>query len=339
MRKPLYLKKKILSQTKVNLWELDSDYLKHKLKKKKWNFLKQTHFKKIKVFQLTPFIYSFSKQRLNGVFKNNLAGRKLVRLKYGRLKNKELYKFFKDNYKYKSLIFKLGSRLDVNLSLILGKGSIFSIRQKILHKKILLNGSAIKSPNIFLKPFDIISLKLSDFMPDNFLYQDFNEKGNFFELMGYKLFKLSNFSALDKESQILFIENISVLLSPNDVEVFKDFFSKSFKEWGDISNLDEVLLKNILKSDLKILNLKEAFFRLKLLYIKDKKLKYLESLKRRLYLKTNFSQDFNFFNNYFRKDIFEFSLNGDYLDIVFLGLNKENIRLKGNEKYLLHYLY
>lgn len=338
MRKPFFLKKKLLSQTKVNLWELDSNHLKHKLKKKKWNFLKQTNYNGIKVFQFSPFISKYSKQRLNATFKNNLAGRKLVRLKYGRLKNKEFIKYFKKDYRYKSLISKLGSRLDVNLCLILGFSSIFSLRQKILHKKVLLNGSLIRSPNIFLKPFDIISLKLSDFMPGNFFYENFMEKEAFLESIGYQLFKLSNYERLDKDSQNLFIKNISEILLPEDSEIIINFFSKRFQEWSVDINLYKVSSENLSK-DLDLLNESEVINRLKVLYLKRKQLNFLKTLKKRVYLESIFNENKDFFNNYFRRDTFEFSFNGDYLDIVFLGFDENNVNLKTNEKYLLHYLF
>ena len=53
--------------------------------------------------------------------------RKIIRLKYGRLKNKELYKLFKKSYNYKKFIEFLGSRLDIFLHRILKKKRVFLI--------------------------------------------------------------------------------------------------------------------------------------------------------------------------------------------------------------------
>ena len=337
MRKPFYLKYKLLNQTKTNLWELESNALKHKLKKKKWNFLKQASSKQpLTVFQFSPFVRNFSKQRIKGFFKNNLASRKLVRLKYSRLKNKDLYRYFKDDYRYKKLLLKLGHRLDVNLSFILGSFSIFSLRQKILHQKISLNGQKVRSPGISLKPFDIISFKLSDISLDNFLYKNFVEKSKFLEWAGYKLFSFSSFSSLTQDSQKQFIKDIALLLAPDDSEIVEEFFIEQFKVWVH----EGVSVINFSKdSKSKVLNLENFIKNLKLLYLKEKQLNFLQQYKKRLFLNNVASTDNNFFVNNFNPAVFEFFITGDYLDIVFLGVVEGDIILSSNEKYLLHYLY
>jgi len=348
MRKPFHLKTKLLYQTKINLWGWDEDSLKQKLKKKKWNFLKSKGWKNssLDTFRFSPFANSFSRRRINTNFKDNLYLRKLVRLKYARLKNKEFYNIFKKNKGYKKLIKNLGKRLDVNLFNILFPLSIFSLRQNILHGKVLLNGRKINSPNIELKLFDVISLKFSDFSNLNFLYQNIKEQAAYFSYIGSYLFYFSNFENLDKDSQKKFISDISEYLAPDDKEIVENFFTEEFASLFlqdnkfHLNNKEKLLNDNIFSFDLegliRILNKK---------YIKNKIIKFSQERINKLSL-TNVDSmsnaeniELGFFNNKFNHNNFEIQINGDYLDIVFLGFSEEDIIIKNNEKFLLHYLY
>jgi ribosomal protein S4 len=348
MRKPFHLKTKLLDQTKINLWGKDIDLLKKKLKRQKWGFLnrgsrgrfsQQSNKRRLDLFRYSPFSAGFAKRRLNMAFKNNLYLRKLTRLKYGRLKNKEFSNLFnKNKSSYKTLISSLGSRLDISLFNLLVIDSIFYLRQTILHGKVLINGSKACSPNIDLKPFDVISLKLSDFSQRNCLYSNIKDQSTYLGYMGFTLFKYSNFNSLSKESQQSFIKKISLLLAPNHKGIVERFFIEYFNTLvvEKVSRTNQKKLNIVLIEDLiKILNST---------YIKQKFLGGLKEYKNFAALSGLASscennKSLGFFNNSLIYDNFEFIVTGDYLDIVFLGFSENNIKLKGNDKYSLHYLY
>lgn len=343
MGNPFHLKTKLFYQTKINLWNWDQNSIKLKLKKKKWNFLTFKNWKvsnKIDLFRFSPFTANFSKRRVNATFKNNLYFRKLVRLKYGRLKNKEFNNIFKKHKGYKKLISKLGSRLDNNLFLLLSPISIFYLRQNILHGKVLLNGNKVNSPNINLKLFDTISLKLSDFLNNNFLYQDFQGQAVYLNYMGLNLFKYSGFNNLNEESKFKFIDGISGYLTSKDKDIVINFFSKKFNP--------SALQKNnisLFKEGDGLLDLPNFISILNKRYIKSKFLNNFKTREGSLSLSnittTSAVNDniLGFFNNRFNTNNFEISINGDYLDVTFLGFSEKEVVFGGNEKYLLHYLY
>lgn len=355
MQKPFHLKMKLFYQTKINLWGYDESFLKEKLKKKKWSFLKKKLKKKtffsgklknskisLDTFSYSPFSRSFFNQRVSNNFKNNLYFRKLVRLKYGRLKNKELYKIFCNSKGYKNFLQNLGSRLDVNLFNILFPASIFSLRQNILHGKILLNGYKVKSPNIQLKAFDVISLKLFDVFSFNYLYNDSDGLIKYLNYLIYHLFYLVRFEYLSEEVRGRFISDLSLKLGGDNHEAFNEFLSGGFNDLCSNEILSNKSKKLILAEELDV---DKIILILNKKYIKQKYLNFLSNYKKSLIslgtVKLS-EEDLNFlgfFNNQFNHVNFEFKFNGDFLDLVFLGFSEDDIDIQNNEKFLLHYLY
>ena len=65
MKKPLYVKLKLLDQTKINLWGKNEKLLKKKLKKKKWNFLKIRGGRSLDHFSFNPLNPNPFRRRLN----------------------------------------------------------------------------------------------------------------------------------------------------------------------------------------------------------------------------------------------------------------------------------
>jgi ribosomal protein S4 len=346
MRKPFHLKTKLFYQTKINLWGWDLGSIKFKFKKKKWGFLKgkyRRNFKKGKLdsFRFSPFSRNFFKGRGKLIFKNNLYFRKLMRLKYGRLKNKEFYKIFKRYKGYKKFITKFGSRLDTNLFLLLSPISVFYLRQSILHGKVLVNGLKVYSPNINLKLFDMISLKFSSFLNTSFIYKNNDSIHLYYFYLVSRLFDFSGFKYLDEVSRLKFSQDITNLFPlPWHSVAFECFHSylvlwctdereyRTFYEGGTEStsliNLVNILNKQYFKKELlKKKSLRERRFLLSGIgsssAVKDKIL--------------------GFFNNRFNPNSFEVRVNGDHLDVVFLGFSTGGLLVKTNEKYLLHYLY
>lgn len=352
-QKPFYSKTKLLYQTKINLWGYDELHLSQKLKKKKWDFLKfkdKKNFNKniLDTFRFNPLAKKSSFGRLKNNFKSNLYLKKLVRLKYGRLKNKEFYNIFRKHKGYKELIARLGSRLDVSLFPLLFPISIFKLRQKILHGKILLNGQKIKSPNIFLKRFDVISLKFSDFSNKNFLYQNTEEQVSYYTYIAFRLFHLINFKDLDDELKSNFIKELSSLLGKDSYkDALNEFFTEEFNflSLGVDPNENSIKKRKVLsKLDLpcviNILNKKYIYQNIQS-FIKKRK-ENLEISNISSFSQNEIEQEFSdlgFFNNSFNPQNFEVKFNGDFLDIVFLGFSKKSINYKNNDQFALHYLY
>lgn len=350
MRKPFHFKNQLLYQTKINLWDQDEDSLKLKLKKKKWSFLKTKNWKNstLDTFRFSPFSTSFSRRRINTTFKDNLYLKKLVRLKYGRLKNKEFYNIFKKSKGYKELIKNLGTRLDVNLFNILFPVSIFSLRQNILHGKVLLNGQKVNSPNIHLKLFDTISLKISDFSNINFLYSTIKEQADYFSYLSPYLFYFSNFENLDKDSRSKFIAFISEYLSPKNKDIVADFFVEEFNSLClQDSKFDLIVKEGLLSGKETSLDLEKVINILNKKLLKKRLNNFVKKRSNKLLL-TNISlnpdiqekkDNLGFFEVNYNHDFFEINVNGDYLDMVFLGFSEEDIDINTDEKFLLHYLY
>merc|ERR1711871_870724 len=158
---------------------------------------------------------NYNKRFLKSDFKNNMYLRKLVRLKYSRLKNKELYSIFKNIKDYKELIDKLSCRLDIclyNVLKVLDRNTVFSIRQLISHGFFSLNGRKVKSCNIQLKPFDIISFNLSD---QNLIINEMDhiKKENLNKAISHILEHCSNISRLTEDERNNLLKDISKHLS------------------------------------------------------------------------------------------------------------------------------
>ena len=351
-QKPFYSKTKLLYQTKINLWGYDELHLSQKLKKKKWEFLKFKDRRNLNknildTFRFNPLAKKSSFGRLKNNFKNNLYLKKLVRLKYGRLKNKEFYNIFRKHKGYKELIARLGSRLDISLFSLLFPITIFKLRQKIIHGKVLLNGQKIKSPNIFLKRFDVISLKFSDFSNKNFLYQNTEEQVAYYTYIAFRLFHLINFKNLDDELKSNFIKELSSLLGKDSYkDALNEFFTEEFNflNSGDSQNnsLKKIKISSSLdlQSVINILNKKYVYQNIQS-FIRNRE-KNLEISSISAFFQNEAEQDFDnlgFFNNRFNSQNFEIKFNGDYLDIVFLGFSKKSINYKNNDQFALHYLY
>lgn len=353
-RKPFYLKTKLLHQTKLNLWEWDSQKLK-KLNKKKWDFLKFQRRGKLRTFRFAPFSFNDSNLRLKMNFKNNLYFRKLIRLQQGRLKNKEFYNIFRKSEDYRSLLGRLGSRLDVALFNILLPlvGSIFSLRQNILHGKFLLNGLRVKSPNIRLKAFDTISFRFSDLSIFN--RGDFLERtvfiGNF---LIFFICKQSHFKLLSIDSKKKVVEDFIKFHFSNEIyegdwltSVYLQKFSFFSKlKGGKRKNLKKEYIKKLFTTEVKKISLSESVDFYKSVFFKTRLEDYSIELFLRTVYPTNFQkkkfqvEDFlGFFSKNCRSDYFEIILNGDYVDIVFLGFSDDDVYINSNRKYLLHYLY
>ena len=355
MQKPFYLKFKLLHQTKINLWDYDESFLKEKLRKKKWDFLKKKLKKKIfffgnlkrskkglDVFSYSPFSQSFFSKRVSNNFKNNLYFRKLIRFKYGRLKNKEFNKIFRKSGNYKLFLKNLGSRLDVNLFNRLSLGSIFNLRQKILYGKILLNGVAVQSPNIQLNMFDVISLRLFDIFNLNYLYKDADGLIKYLDYLTYYLFHLVKFEYLEEEVQIKFISDLSNKLGGEKYsEVFNEFLIEGFKSLSK----ESVISKEKKMQSFKKLNLEEVILILNKRYIKQRYEKIFNNYKKSLMMLdfVGLAEEdlmfLGFFNNKFSFYNFELKFNGDFIDLVFLGFSDRSSSFGNNEKFLLHYLY
>ena len=369
MHNPFFYKKKLFYQTKINLWGHDESFLGNKFTKKKWGFLNKKLKKKIfsvdsfsaenyfenflDTFSYYPFSPGVFSKRVKSNFKNNLYLRKLIRLKYGRLKNKEFYTIFKNSNGYKAFLKNFGSRFDVNLfnlfNILLFPISVFHIRQNILHGKILLNGSRVKSPNIRLRAFDVISLKFLDFSFLNCLYKDISDdykSDDYFAFLAYNLFVLSKFDCLSEDVQKKFITDLSVKLGGDLlVEFFNDYFVEIFQFYSSRKKKIVENKNNKIVDSINFLDLDKIISILNQKYIKTGHLKLLKEFKKGLNFDYILNKEnlielniLNFFNNKFNYNHFEFKFNGQFLDLIFLGYSgKENI--KNTDKFLLHYLY
>ena len=355
-RKPFHLKNKFLYQTKINIWNKNENHLQTKLVSKKWSFLKKKYNKKSKkninvlsTFKFSPFSYTYNKRFLKKNFKNNVYFRKQVRLKFGRLKNKDLYNLFKKKKNYKGFIDKLSSRLDVILYKtlkILDKTSIFSIRQSILHGNFLLNGRVVKSPNIRLQAFDIISFRLTNL---NLIINDKDslKRGNLVDVISSILKDCCDISSFKEEERKLFFDKLSIALSENYI------YPKHKDDMNTFINLifDDMYSNNEIKTSKKnvskisycnIIRIAQLFKEIE----KQKLVKYNTEIFKAYFimglglLSTPKVNNLGFFNDSFCFNNFEIMLsNKDNIDIVFLGNSSEDQKIDSNDKYSLHYLY
>lgn len=355
-KKPFHLKNKFLYQTKINIWNKNENYLQTKLVSKKWSFLKRKYNKKLKkninvlsTFKFSPFSYTYNKRFLKRNFKNNMYFRKQVRLKFGRLKNKDLHNLFKKEKNYKGLIDKLSCRLDIILYKalkILDKTSIFSIRQSILHGNFFLNGRAVKSPNIELQAFDIISFRLSNL---NLIINDKDslKKENLVDVISDILKDCCDVRVLKEEERKLFFDKLSVALSENYI------YPKHKDDMNTFVNLifDDMYCNNEIKTLKKsgskisycnIVSMVQLFKKIE----KQKLVKYNSEIFKAYFLmglgllSTPKKGNLGFFNDSFCFNNFEIMLsNKDNIDIIFLGNSLEDQKIDSNDKYSLHYLY
>lgn len=348
-RKPFYLKNKLFYQTKINLWQRNTKSL--GLKKPKWVFIKKQHRRNVlDTFRFSPLSFSsFRRKRVRFNFKNNLYLRKIIRLKYGRLKDYDLYRLFKKSNGYKNFIQFFGSRLDVVLCQLLFPISVYQLRQHLSHKNFLLNGSVVKSPGICLKPLDIISFDISKLAGLNTFYEGKKGRGRYFLQIGYYYFFYSDYRNLKSdEEKKRFILNMVKAIGVHDKyeDVLVGFYSKLFKSseastfensassfssinssfsgtelgWDDF---DKYIKQQII--------IPEIFFN-----IMEKKKRFILPCVKTSSKK---QQLLGFFNNELILDNFEFSIRNNYIDCVFLGFSEEKAFINNNEKYELHYLY
>lgn len=342
IRKPFYLKNKLFHQTKTNIWGLNQVNLEFKLNKKKWNFIRFAgrRGQLLPTFKFSPFSRNFIKRFNRFNFKNNLYFRKIVRLKYARLKNKELYRIFKKSNNFQQFISLLGSRLDVFLYRIFNKNkTIFSLRQLLSHKGILVNGRKVKNSNYLLKKFDVLSFKVSDLSNYFFFYQNYYERGYYICFVSYYLIKHIVFEKLPLKGKDLFISEVCSLLYPSYEEQVKKLV---------IGEVDDYFLNNnrIVETEAKLnfISIKEFIEVLNYKFLEKQVLLELHLLKDSLFYEGLLLEEINpslgFFNEK-KKGVsnFEFKFYKGYLDIIFLANFKEDYSINTNDKYLLHYLY
>jgi hypothetical protein len=304
-------------------------------------------------------LYNTSRDNLKNNFRNNLYLRKIIRLKYARLKNKEFCKLYKENRRdYKSLIARLASRLDVIVFNILQPKSIFQIRQFILHGKVLVNGLKVKTPGICLKVYDVISFKFSDLSNIKFLYRNNAGRIEHIADVGYCIYNHSYFRHLDKEDQELLLTKLGGVLEPNHKELTSKFLNDIFNQlFITNSALDGMSEKKIYlnktKNPKRVLPLKE-FIKVFKGTLFNKKFKPLKENVGNKFLFNNFFNhcdsandgelkdgvDFehHFFTRNYNFRRVEVFIKGDYLDMVFLGAYEDTC-ISNKDKYLLHYLY
>lgn len=342
-QKPFHSKTKLFFQTKIDLWGHNPKIYFSKFNKKKWNFLK---FSQPSLSQYSfRFNLNFSDsilwRRYN--YKNNLYLKKMLRLKSGRLKNKEFYNLFKKSSDYRTLISKLGSRLDVSIHNILFPISIFFLRQKIIHGKVLLNGNIIRNPNQRLKKFDIISLDLTNFNPKLYLFQDLGELVSHLDYIKNSLFEFADFGNLTEESQKNFIQNFINILKEDNENLYVEYCTESinnsllFNKENPYNGSNES--KKIFKLEKFIDFLNKRYLRKKILYhinMRKVSLKHQYSINDEV---ANYEKSLGFLNNKINSSNFEFSYSGNHLDIVFLGFENNKVDITSSKKYLLHYLY
>jgi ribosomal protein S4 len=356
--KPFHLKKKLLYQTKLNIWKWDQGILSKKLKGQKWGFLKLKKNKTstLDSFRFRPFLYNSSRDNLKNNFRNNLYLRKIIRLKYARLKNKEFHKLYKESRRdYRSLIIRLASRLDVIVFNILQPKSIFQVRQFILHGKVLVNGLKVKTPSISLKVYDVISFRFSDLSNIKFLYRNNTGRIEHIADVGYCIYNHSYFRHLDKKDQDSLLIELGGVLEPNHKEVtskfLNDIFNQLFVTNTALDGMSEKkIYSNKIKNPKKVLPLKE-FVRVFKNTLFNKKFKPLKENIRNKFLfnsflnsldeeeaKNGMDNEYHFFTRNYNFRRVEVFIKGDYLDMVFLGAF-EDINIPNKDKYLLHYLY
>lgn len=349
-RKPFYLKTKLFYQTKINLW--DQPIYISKFNKQKWSFLKNIKgdqfLDSFRFIPLSPF--EFGRKRIRQNFKNSLYLRKLVRFKYARLKNYDLYKIFQKNKGYKNLIKSYGSRLDVVLYQLLYPISIFQLRQHLVHGKILLNGNVVKSPGIKLKPLDVLSFNLADLATLNFCYEGRGDRSQFFLYASKHFYFHSNYINLKDDEKKKFVKTISEVVATKDkyIAVLEEFFTNIYNyndSYSERKDKMKVFLKKGVVDNAKKLGLDDFN-----VYLKDKRIipqiKHNINMKKNRFMFSNVKTSFfnkkrslGFFNNGFISDNFEILIKNNYIDCVFLGFSEEKFFINNNDKYQLHYLY
>ena len=138
-----------------------------------------------------------------------------------------------------------------------------------MHGLVLLNGERIKSPNILLKPFDIISLKVSDFSHNMISY---NGDQEFEVYLGYiirKLFLLIRPSLLNEESRLKLCSDLSMILKDKRKNAVKGYFNKGFQflsktdytDQGFFYNKDSIPSIKGLKSISSVISILNKWYR------------------------------------------------------------------------------
>jgi len=346
----LHLKHKLLYQTRLNIWNKNLKFLKKRLKRKKWSFLKFRAKTRngLDTFRFRPFSFNFSKYKIKGDYRNNLYLRKIIRLKYGKLKNKEFYSLFKNSKNYKDFVYNLGSRLDVFLYNLLSPMSIFLLRQYILHGKVIVNGLVVNSPGFKIKPLDVISFNLIDLSSNTGFHTTKEGRAYFLHIFSRFYYACSFFKKLTSESKGLFVSKISKILEPKLQRKVIGLYMRLFR----IHSRNPIMRKGYTipsklkkKSDRVSLDPYKFF-----LFFKKRAtwLKILQKVKikqRRIFLSMFESKNrikkkkeylLGFFNDRVNVNNFEIFVHKSFVDIVFLGVDS---RIKSNEKFLLHYLY
>jgi len=346
----LHLKHKLLYQTRLNIWNKNLKFLKKRLKRKKWSFLNfKPHARNgLDTFRFRPFSFNFFKYKIKWDYKNNLYLRKIIRLKYGKLKNKEFYRLFKNSKNYKNFVYNLGSRLDVFLYNLLSPMSIFLLRQYILHGKIIVNGLVVNSPGFKIKPLDIISFNLVD-LSSNVGFHTSKESRTYLLYRFAKFFyACSFFSKLTNESKGLFVADVSRVLEPKFQRKVIQLYLRLFR----VLRRDSFMRKDYTipsklkkKSDRVSLDIYNFFLFFKKRSTWFKILRKVKIKQRRIFLSMFESRNrmkkkkeflLGFFNGGLNVNNFEIFVHKSFVDIVFLGVDS---CIRSNEKFLLHYLY
>lgn len=368
MHNPFFYKNKLLYQTKVNLWGRDELFLQNKFKKKKWSFLQKKKRRypdqkgstgsrplvSLNTFRYYPLTYRRRRRSIRHSFKNNLYLRKFIRFKYGRLREKELNNLFKNSNGFYKFQENFGSRFDVNLcslfNILLIPVSVFHLRQNILHGKFMLNGLMVKSPNIKLQAFDIISFKLLDLPFLNSVYRDLvSDKGldNYLNFLVSHLGFCFIFESLSKDLQEKLVNDLSLKLG-GDVRFGESFNESLMEKFQFYSNNSKKIIakkSNKIFSSIKFLDLDKIISILNQKYIKLGHKKLLKGCKKILCSNSDrnvFSLDkkFNYagvFNGKVNYNNFEVKFNGQFIDFVFLGFSENSY--SSTDKNVLQYLY
>lgn len=150
-------KYKICFQNRINLWGQQKMF---NFRNKKWGWCSSKNKKT--VFGSIFFIQH--RKSLRFLFKGFLRLRALLRFSRSLIKNKQFVRLFKNfnkkSPKFNLFLNKLNTRLDFVIYNSGFLGSIFLIRQQILHGCIVVNGVVNKSPNFFLKSGDLIEIQM-----------------------------------------------------------------------------------------------------------------------------------------------------------------------------------
>ena len=146
-------KYKICFQNRLNLWN-------HKkllnFKNKKWRWV--SFSKKKEIFDSIFFVQH--RKSLRFLFKGILRLKALLRLSRSLIRTKQFINIF-NRLKNKSPHFnlflnKLNSRVDFALYNSGIVRNVFTIRQYILHGFVTINLEKVRTPNVFLKPGDLL---------------------------------------------------------------------------------------------------------------------------------------------------------------------------------------